>query len=102
MLKHMVYLFASPRCSAPQSLSVSCNKFGKSWVHIKTWLTWKPVKGLEMQSPYKLTISRNQLTKTPIKEQINKASLLFETLEPDKPNNSSIPFSRVILHAVKA
>ena len=42
----MVYLFGSPRCPAPQSLSVSCNKFGKSMVHTNlTYLETKPVRG---------------------------------------------------------
>ena len=63
----------------------------------------KTGEGLEKFSlQCKHTISRNQLIQTPRNKSI-KASLLFETLEPDKPkSNSSIPFSRVILHAVKA
>ena len=100
----MVYLFGSPRCFAPQSLSVSCNKFGKSKVHTNlTYLETKPVRSsrncraLPPIQAHNLKKSTNKIQAT----KQSKASLLFETLEPDKPNNSSIPFSRVILQAVK-
>ena len=50
MNRHMVYLFAPPRCPAPQSLSGSCNKFGKSMVH--TNLTY-------LKTPNPVRSSRN-------------------------------------------
>ena len=76
----MVYLFGSPMCPTPQSLSVSCAKFSRSWVHtnlayMRTGERLEKMQGFSLQ--HKHTNLKKSTKQNHQKKQINKASIPF-------------------------